>query len=76
MHAAIKSLAPYIEEQLARGVRLHAITRHLMGAFQSVRGARAFRRHLSEHGVRDGAGVQVLLDALALVDEESAAFAA
>ncbi len=42
MHAAIKSLAPYIEEQLARGVRLHAITRHLMGAFQSVRGARAF----------------------------------
>ena len=76
MHAAIRSLVPYIEEQLARGVRLHAITRHLMGAFQSVRGARAFRRHLSEHGVRDGAGVQVLLDALALVDEESAAFAA
>jgi len=69
MKAALVALEPYIEEQLARGVRLHAITRHMVGAFQAVPGARAFRRHLAEHGVRPGAGVGVLRDAAALVRE-------
>jgi len=58
---------PYIERELARGTRLHAITRHFVGAFHAVPGARAFRRHLAENGVRPGAGVNVLRDAIALV---------
>ncbi|MEW6643652.1 MAG: tRNA dihydrouridine(20/20a) synthase DusA [Pseudomonadota bacterium] len=69
MKAALAALEPYIEEQLAQGVRLHAITRHMVGAFQAVPGARAFRRHLSEHGVKPGAGIDVLCDAIALVRE-------
>jgi len=72
MHEAIESLVPYIERQLSRGVRLHAITRHLVGAFHGVRGARAFRRHLSENAVRSGAGVAVLREALALVETTEA----
>ena len=37
----------------------------------------AFRRHLAEHGVRPGAGIEVLRDAVALVRErESASLAA
>jgi len=72
MHKAIESLVPYIERQLSRGVRLHAITRHLVGAFHGVRGARAFRRHLSENAVRSGAGVAVLREALALVETTEA----
>ena len=52
MKAAIAALMPYAEAHLARGGRLHAIARHLVGAFHGVPGARAFRRHLAEHGTR------------------------
>ncbi|MDR3469061.1 MAG: tRNA dihydrouridine(20/20a) synthase DusA [Xanthobacteraceae bacterium] len=71
MKAAIAALMPYAEVHLSRGGRLHAITRHLVGAFQGVPGARAFRRHLAEHGTRAGAGVEVLRDALALVRDKA-----
>jgi tRNA-dihydrouridine synthase A len=71
-HATMKdvfeAMMPYIEDQLARGTRLHSITRHFVGAFFGVPGARAFRRHLAENGVRPGAGVNVLRDAIALVE--------
>lgn len=69
MKSAIEALAPYVEDRLAHGLRLHTITRHLVGAFHGVPGARAFRRHLAEQGVRPGAGVEVLRDAIALVRE-------
>ncbi len=55
---------PYLEEQLAQGVRLHAMTRHMLGLFLGCPGARAWRRALSEQGVRRGAGVEVVHDAL------------
>ena len=67
------AMLPYIADQLAQGTRLHAITRHLVGAFHGVKGARAFRRHLSEQGVKHDAGVQVLIDAMAQVDDEALA---
>jgi tRNA-dihydrouridine synthase A len=63
------AMTPYIEDQLAQGVRLHSIVRHLLGAFFGVPGARAFRRHLAENGVKPGAGVNVLRDAIALVED-------
>jgi tRNA-dihydrouridine synthase A len=66
-------MLPYIEEQLAQGTRLHSMTRHFVGAFHGVKGARAFRRHLAENGVRAGAGVNVLVDAMALVDDGAVA---
>ena len=72
-HATMKdvfeAMMPYIARELARGTRLHAITRHFVGAFHAVPGARAFRRHLAEHGVKSGAGIDVLRDAVALVRE-------
>jgi tRNA-dihydrouridine synthase A len=71
-HAGMKdvfeAMMPYIEHQLAQGTRLHSMTRHFVGAFHGIPGARAFRRHLAENGVRQGAGVNVLRDAIALVD--------
>lgn len=76
MKDAIAALMPYIEGELVRGTRLHSITRHLMGAFFGVPGARAFRRHLSDHAVKPGAGIDVLNDALALVGERAVAAAA
>jgi tRNA-dihydrouridine synthase A len=67
LQEAAMSLIPYIEAELAHGTRLSAITRHLVGLFQAVPGARAFRRHLSTEAVKPGAGVQVLKDALAMI---------
>ncbi len=76
MIAPLEAMMPYIAEQLARGTRLHAITRHFVGAFHGIPGARAFRRHLSVHGVKADAGVDVLRDALALVRAPATASAA
>jgi tRNA-dihydrouridine synthase A len=73
MKDAFEAMLPYIERELASGTRLHAITRHFVGAFHAVPGARAFRRHLAEHGVRAGAGIDVLRDAVALVRERQTA---
>jgi len=76
MIAALEAMMPYIAGQLARGTRLHAITRHLVGAFHGIPGARAFRRHLSVHGVKADAGLDVLRDALDLVRTRPTASAA
>jgi tRNA-dihydrouridine synthase A len=76
-HATMKdvfeAMMPYIDRELAHGTRLHAITRHFVGAFHGVPGARAFRRHLAENGVRPGAGTEVLRDAIARVEDRVAA---
>jgi len=73
MKDVFAAMLPYIEQQLAQGTRLHSMTRHFVGAFHGVKGARAFRRHLAENGVKAGAGVNVLGDAMALVDDGAAA---
>jgi tRNA-dihydrouridine synthase A len=73
MKDVFEAMVPYIERELANGTRLHAIARHFVGAFHAVPGARAFRRHLAENGVRPGAGVAVLRDAIALVEDRVAA---
>jgi tRNA-dihydrouridine synthase A len=65
--AAAEALMSIIERELARGTRLHAITRHLHGLFHGVPGARAFRRHLATAAVKPGACASVLTEALALV---------
>jgi len=73
MQSAFAAMMPYIERALAGGTRLHSITRHFVGAFHGVPGARAFRRHLAEKGVKAGAGADVLREAIALVDERATA---
>ncbi|NOJ48527.1 tRNA dihydrouridine(20/20a) synthase DusA [Bradyrhizobium archetypum] len=73
MKDVFEAMLPYIEEQLAQGTRLHAMTRHFVGAFHGVPGARAFRRHLADKGVKPGAGAGVLRDAIALVEHRAAA---
>jgi tRNA-dihydrouridine synthase A len=73
MKDVFAAMMPYIERELSQGTRLHSITRHFVGAFHGVPGARAFRRHLAENGVRAGAGVDVLRDAIALVEDRSPA---
>ncbi|NIR31601.1 MAG: tRNA dihydrouridine(20/20a) synthase DusA [Gammaproteobacteria bacterium] len=56
--------ASYVAQQLAHGARLTHMTRHVLGLFQGLPGARAWRRHLSEHAHRSGADVTVLWEAI------------
>ncbi len=73
--AAIEAFFPYVERELAHGTRLHAMTRHILGLFHAVPGARAFRRHIATHAVKPGAGIAVLRDALAHVVDARAELA-
>jgi tRNA-dihydrouridine synthase A len=68
-HDVARAMLPYIERQLSDGQRLHAVTRHMLGLFTGRPGARAWRRHLSEHATREGAGPEVVEEALARVPE-------
>ena len=63
----VEALLSYAERALREGVRLHGITRHILGLFQGVPGAKAWRRHLSTAAHRPGAGVEVIRAAMALV---------
>jgi len=54
----------YVARRLAEGVPLNAMTRHMLGLFNGRPGARLFRRHLSEHATRPGAGIDILRAAL------------
>jgi tRNA-dihydrouridine synthase A len=71
MKEVFEGMMPYIERELGLGTRLHSITRHFVGAFHGVPGARAFRRYLAEHGVKAGAGPEVLRAAIALVEDRA-----
>lgn len=66
--AVIRKMADYTERQLLRGVRLHHITRHMLGMYNGQPGARRWRRYLSEKAALPGAGPEVLLDSLTIID--------
>jgi len=70
--AAVDAYVDYIAEKLSQGVPLNAMTRHMLGVYHGRPGARAFRRHLSENATSYGAGIDVLKDALALVQAHAA----
>ena len=59
----IEQIIPYIERELAGKTRLHHITRHMIGLFNGMPGARRWRRYLSENACREDADVRVLLQA-------------
>ncbi len=71
---AAVAMIPYIEREIAAGVRLNSVVRHMLGLFTGVPGARAFRRHLANAGVKPGANAEVLREALSLV-RDGATFA-
>ncbi len=63
-HQAVRAHLPYVEAQLSRGVHLAAMTRHMLGLFHGMRGARAWRRIMTVDAVRPGAGIEVIERAL------------
>lgn len=65
---AVEKMLPYIEKELAKGVYLNHIVRHMLGAFQNCKGARQWRRYLSENACKAGANVSVVEEALKFVE--------
>ncbi|PWC13923.1 tRNA dihydrouridine(20/20a) synthase DusA [Brenneria corticis] len=69
--AAVQAMYPYIERELSQGAALGHITRHMLGLFQGVTGARQWRRYLSENAHKPGADAAVVEQALALVNHST-----
>ncbi|OOF85947.1 tRNA dihydrouridine(20/20a) synthase DusA [Rodentibacter ratti] len=65
---AVLAMLPYIEQQLSQGVYLNHIVRHMLGAFQHCKGARQWRRYLSENAFKQGAGIEVVETALNFIE--------
>ena len=61
----------YVVEQLAIGVPLRAMTRHMLSLFHGEQGARRFRQHLSTHTNRNDATIETFDDALSFLSGEN-----
>jgi tRNA-dihydrouridine synthase A len=71
LHEVVEAMVPYVEAELASGVRLPEITRHMLGLVHAAPGARRWRHLLSVEAARPGAGIAVLRAALAAVDADA-----
>ncbi|MBW9258122.1 MAG: tRNA dihydrouridine(20/20a) synthase DusA [Candidatus Thiodiazotropha sp. (ex. Lucinisca nassula)] len=68
-HQIIESMIPYIDQELSAGTPINRITRHILGLFQGLPGAKKWRRMLSEEAHKDGADSSLILRAAARVIE-------
>jgi tRNA-dihydrouridine synthase A len=65
----IAELLPFAEQHIAQGGQLNHVTRHILGLYHGVPGAKKFRRHLSENAYKKEAGISILAEAYALVSD-------
>jgi len=70
----IDQMCDYIDEQVASGVELHSITRHMLGLYHGCRGAKAWRRHLSEKAHVAGADSSIVRAALTHVTDQASQY--
>jgi tRNA-dihydrouridine synthase A len=75
-HDVVERMLPFIEERLKQGAPLKAITRHMLGLFQGLPGARRWRRILSEDAHRPGSGPELVRQAAMAVPRQFDAQAA
>jgi tRNA-dihydrouridine synthase A len=71
--AAVAAFEPYVARQLEAGVRLHDVTRHMLGLFAGRPGARLYRRCLATEAVRRDAGLETLRKAVSFVGRDGLA---
>ena len=67
----VEKLIEYIEVEMANGAQLKHISRHILGLFQGVPGAKQWRRFLSQNSFKEGATSAVVKEAYELVDAYS-----
>jgi tRNA-dihydrouridine synthase A len=73
---AVEAMLPYIQKHLDEGLYLHRITRHMLGLYHAQPGGRMWRQVLSTEGCKPGAGMDVLVRALDVVEAQAARQAA
>jgi tRNA-dihydrouridine synthase A len=66
--ALIQTMADYAARHIAAGGRLGHVTRHMVGLFHGLPGARRYRQILSTDATRPGAGPEILLRAFEAID--------
>lgn len=69
---AFTAFEPFIAARLSEGVRLSQMTRHMLGLFAGMPGARSYRRHLATEAVKPGAGLETLREAVSLIRRDMA----
>ena len=57
----------YMQQQMAEGVNLKSMSRHLLGLFTGEAGAKAWRRHISENAHKEGAGIEIIEKAASFI---------
>ena len=62
--AILEAFLLYVQSQLEAGIPLKHMTRHILGLFQGMPGARQWRRLLSEQAHRPEAGIKLLRQAM------------
>ncbi|MCO4769474.1 MAG: tRNA dihydrouridine(20/20a) synthase DusA [Deltaproteobacteria bacterium] len=68
-HDVVRRMLPYIEREMTDGTTLHRAARHMLGLFAGQRGAKRWKRHISEGAHRPGAGPELIEAAADLVPE-------
>ena len=61
----VEAMSKYLERQVAKGTAVKHVSRHLLGLFQGLPGAKAWRRYLSENAFKNDNNAQLLRQALA-----------
>lgn len=69
-HEVVEAFFPYMEEELQKGNRIAYMSRHILGIFNGLPGARQFRRHISENAHKKEADLSLIKEALAFVPRE------
>jgi len=64
----LQKFLPYVKDELAKGTRLQHISRHILGLFHAQPNGKLWRRHLSENAHKAGAGIEVVENALQLIE--------
>ncbi len=68
-HQVVTAMLPYIAHWTEQGTKLHSITRHMLQLFHGQPGSRAWKRHLTDHSCRPGAGVDTVKAALVQIPD-------
>lgn len=63
----LESYMEYMQNQMSEGVYLKSMSRHLLGLFTGEKGAKAWRRHISENAHKEGAGIEVIEKAASFI---------
>ena len=70
-HQILENFLPFMEQELANGVPLMQMTRHILGLFQGMTGARKWRQHLSTYAHQKHHGIELVKEAASFVQKST-----